>query len=167
MADAVLRNRSRTGASPGASCRGAPARGHTGLQLYIFSVGLAVASRATTRRQIVSLTNDLLGHGHRRARGLDAGLDAVRRRPRRSARSGRPEAKKASSVQGHRRARAGSDRRESRRVVQGSACERTHRFAAIHFFGRARGRVSCNDTTSNRELDQRLARAGPSEGTRV
>src|SRR5271157_5327038 len=68
VADAVLRNRSRTGASPGASCRGAPARGHTG-------------------------------------------------------------------------------------------------FAAIHFFGRARGRVSCNDTTSNRELDQRLARAGPSEGT--
>src|SRR5271166_1456505 len=50
VADAVLRNRSRTGAS----CRGAPARGHTGLQLYIFSVGLAVASRATTRRQIVS-----------------------------------------------------------------------------------------------------------------
>src|SRR5271166_6946932 len=33
------------------------------------------------------------------------------------------------------------------------------------FFGRARGRVSCNDTTSNRELDQRLTPAGPSEGT--
>src|SRR5271165_6251774 len=65
VADAVLRNRSRTGASPGASCRGAPARGHTGLPLYIFSVGLAVASRATTRRQIVSLTNDLLGQGSR------------------------------------------------------------------------------------------------------
>src|SRR5271165_3952762 len=68
VADAVLRNRSRTGASRGASCRGAPARGHTGLQLYIFSVELAVASRATTRRQIVSLTNDLLGQGHRRVR---------------------------------------------------------------------------------------------------